>query len=136
VRKLVEARIREILIVTGTEHMGDVVGLLGSGVDFGCEFTYRVQDQAGGIAQVNRAVEQMDQVTQSNAALVEQAATAAASLQEQAARLMESVSVFKLDGEAAPAPPGRQAQIIAMQARPGAAPRAGVPGPRPLIAVR
>ena len=51
VRKLVEARIREILIVTGTEHMGDVVGLLGSGTDFGCEFTYRVQDQAGGIAQ-------------------------------------------------------------------------------------
>jgi len=51
VRKLVEAKIREILIVTGTEHMGDVVGLLGSGTDFGCEFTYRVQDQAGGIAQ-------------------------------------------------------------------------------------
>ncbi len=51
VRKLVEANIREILIVTGTEHMGDVVGLLGSGTDFGCEFTYRVQDQAGGIAQ-------------------------------------------------------------------------------------
>jgi ADP-glucose pyrophosphorylase len=51
VRKLVEAGIREILIVTGTEHMGDVVGLLGSGTDFGCEFTYRVQDQAGGIAQ-------------------------------------------------------------------------------------
>ena len=51
VRKLVEARIREILIVTGTEHMGDVVGLLGSGGDFGCEFTYRVQDESGGIAQ-------------------------------------------------------------------------------------
>jgi glucose-1-phosphate thymidylyltransferase len=51
VRKLVEAGIREILIVTGTEHMGAVVGLLGSGKDFGCEFTYRVQDEAGGIAQ-------------------------------------------------------------------------------------
>jgi glucose-1-phosphate thymidylyltransferase len=51
VRKLREARIREILIVTGTDHMGDVVGLLGSGKDFGCEFTYRVQDEAGGIAQ-------------------------------------------------------------------------------------
>ena len=51
VRKLVQAGIREILIVTGTDHMGDVVGLLGSGKDFGCEFTYRVQDQAGGIAQ-------------------------------------------------------------------------------------
>jgi glucose-1-phosphate thymidylyltransferase len=39
------------LIVTGTEHMGDVVSLLGSGKDFSCEFTYRVQDEAGGIAQ-------------------------------------------------------------------------------------
>jgi glucose-1-phosphate thymidylyltransferase len=51
VRKLVEAGIKEILIVTGTDHMGDVVGLLGSGREFGCEFTYRVQDEAGGIAQ-------------------------------------------------------------------------------------
>jgi glucose-1-phosphate thymidylyltransferase len=51
VKKLVEAGIREILIVTGTEHMGDVVSLLGSGKEFGCEFTYRVQDEAGGIAQ-------------------------------------------------------------------------------------
>ena len=51
VKKLVEAGIREILIVTGTEHMGAVVSLLGSGKDFGCEFTYRVQDEAGGIAQ-------------------------------------------------------------------------------------
>src|SRR6202162_1514189 len=51
VKKLVEAGVTEILIVTGTDHMGDVVGLLGSGKDFGCEFTYRVQDEAGGIAQ-------------------------------------------------------------------------------------
>jgi glucose-1-phosphate thymidylyltransferase len=51
VRKLLEAGITEILIVTGTEHMGDVVALLGSGRELGCEFTYRVQDQAGGIAQ-------------------------------------------------------------------------------------
>jgi len=51
VKKLIEAGIREILIVTGTEHMGDVVSLLGSGHELNCEFTYRVQDQAGGIAQ-------------------------------------------------------------------------------------
>jgi glucose-1-phosphate thymidylyltransferase len=49
--KLKEAGIDEILIVTGTEHMGDVVGCLGSGKDFGCRFTYKVQDEAGGIAQ-------------------------------------------------------------------------------------
>src|SRR4051812_10579314 len=51
IEKLTGAGIAEILIVTGTEHMGDVVGLLGSGREFGCRFTYKVQDEAGGIAQ-------------------------------------------------------------------------------------
>ena len=51
VKKLTEAGIGEILVVTGVEHMGDVVNLLGSGKDFGCRFTYKVQDEAGGIAQ-------------------------------------------------------------------------------------
>lgn len=51
VDKLVSAGVNEILIVTGVEHMGDVVNLLGSGKDFGCRFTYKVQDEAGGIAQ-------------------------------------------------------------------------------------
>ncbi len=51
VGKLCEAGIDEILIVTGVEHMGEVVNLLGSGKDFGCRFTYKVQDEAGGIAQ-------------------------------------------------------------------------------------
>jgi glucose-1-phosphate thymidylyltransferase len=51
VQKLTEAGIDEILVVTGVEHMGDVVNLLGSGREFGCRFTYKVQDEAGGIAQ-------------------------------------------------------------------------------------
>ena len=51
VRKLTEAGIEEILIVTGVDHMGDVVNLLGSGKEFSCRFTYKVQDEAGGIAQ-------------------------------------------------------------------------------------
>jgi glucose-1-phosphate thymidylyltransferase len=51
IEKLTGAGIEEILIVTGTEHMGDVVNLLGSGKDFGCRFTYKVQEEAGGIAQ-------------------------------------------------------------------------------------
>ena len=51
IQKLTQAGIQEILIVTGTEHMGDVVGLLGSGKDYGCRFTFKVQDEAGGIAQ-------------------------------------------------------------------------------------
>ena len=51
IEKLRAAGITEILVVTGTEHMGDVVGLLGSGKDYGCRFTFKVQDEAGGIAQ-------------------------------------------------------------------------------------
>jgi glucose-1-phosphate thymidylyltransferase len=51
IEKLTGSGIEEVLIVTGNEHMGDVVNLLGSGKDFNCRFTYKVQDEAGGIAQ-------------------------------------------------------------------------------------
>lgn len=51
VDKLISAGIHDILIVTGTEHVGAVVTYFGSGRDRGCEFTYRVQDKAGGIAE-------------------------------------------------------------------------------------
>jgi glucose-1-phosphate thymidylyltransferase len=50
IRKMVEASVTQILIVTSTEHMGDIVNQLGSGLEFGCEFTYRVQEHAKGIA--------------------------------------------------------------------------------------
>jgi glucose-1-phosphate thymidylyltransferase len=50
-KKLIGAGIRDILIVSGTEHMGDFTELLGSGRNLGCSLTYRVQDEAGGIAQ-------------------------------------------------------------------------------------
>jgi glucose-1-phosphate thymidylyltransferase len=51
IEKFINAGIKDILIVTGLEHMGSVVNLLGSGKDFKCRFTYKVQDEAGGIAQ-------------------------------------------------------------------------------------
>ncbi|MEW9672175.1 sugar phosphate nucleotidyltransferase [Ammoniphilus sp. 3BR4] len=51
VYKLSEAGISDILIISGREHMGDMVKLMGSGSEFGVSFTYRVQDQAGGIAE-------------------------------------------------------------------------------------
>jgi glucose-1-phosphate thymidylyltransferase len=50
-KKLVGAGISDVLLVSGTEHMGDFVELLGSGKDHQCRLTYRVQDEAGGIAQ-------------------------------------------------------------------------------------
>ncbi len=50
-KKIVGCGIRDVLLVSGTEHMGDFVELLGSGKDHQCALTYRVQDEAGGIAQ-------------------------------------------------------------------------------------
>lgn len=51
VEKVVETGIKDILITTGTEHIGGVVSALGSGDQFGVDFTYKVQDKPGGIAQ-------------------------------------------------------------------------------------
>lgn len=48
---LIKSGIKEILIVTGRENCGDFMRLLGSGKELGCEFTYKIQDEAGGIAQ-------------------------------------------------------------------------------------
>jgi methyl-accepting chemotaxis protein len=68
-------------------------------------------EQASGITEVNQAVTQMDDVTQQNAALVEQAAAAAASLQDQAVKLSAAVAVFTLDplASAQPAAPDEEA---------------------------
>ena len=57
-------------------------------------------EQSAGIEQVNQAISQMDQVTQQNAALVEEAAAAASSLQERAVELVDVVAVFRLRGDA------------------------------------
>ncbi len=60
------------------------------------EITAASQEQSDGIGQVNTAVAQMDDVTQQNAALVEEASAAAESMQEQAQVLIRAVSLFKL----------------------------------------
>ncbi|MDG0873650.1 sugar phosphate nucleotidyltransferase [Paenibacillus thiaminolyticus] len=56
--KLKQVGLTDILIITGKEHMGDVVSLLGSGSQMGVSFTYKVQDEAGGIAQALGLAEQ------------------------------------------------------------------------------
>jgi glucose-1-phosphate thymidylyltransferase len=50
IRQMASADITDILVITSTEHMGDVVNCLGSGKELGCSFTYKVQEEAGGIA--------------------------------------------------------------------------------------
>jgi methyl-accepting chemotaxis protein len=71
--------------------------------DIMSEITAASQEQSSGIEEVNHAIAQMDEMTQQNAALVEQAAAAAHSMQEQAGMLAQAVSVFKLETSAAPA---------------------------------
>jgi methyl-accepting chemotaxis protein len=66
--------------------------------DIMAEITAASLEQTAGIEQVNQAIGQMDQVTQQNAALVEEAAAASESMQDQAAKLAQVVSVFKVDG--------------------------------------
>jgi methyl-accepting chemotaxis protein len=61
------------------------------------EISAASNEQAMGVAQVGEAVKQMDEVTQQNAALVEEMAAAASSLKNQSSDLVEAVSVFKLD---------------------------------------
>ncbi|ASU40306.1 methyl-accepting chemotaxis protein [Herbaspirillum sp. meg3] len=73
-------------VVASVKRVTDVMG----------EITAASQEQSDGIEQVNQAITQMDQTTQQNAALVEQAAAAAQSLQDQAGRLSQVVSVFKI----------------------------------------
>lgn len=50
VEKVVRAGIEEILVITGTEHSGQIFNFLGSGVDYGCKFTFKVQDRPDGIS--------------------------------------------------------------------------------------
>ncbi|MBB5403853.1 methyl-accepting chemotaxis protein [Paraburkholderia youngii] len=61
------------------------------------EITAASREQHLGIEQVNQAIVQMDKVTQQNAALVEQAAAAASSLQEQSGTLVQQVAAFAVD---------------------------------------
>ncbi len=86
------------LVAQAGETMEEVVASVRRVTDVMGEITSASQEQSTGIEEVNRAITQMDETTQQNAALVEQAAAAAQSLQEQAGRLLGAVGVFRLDG--------------------------------------
>ncbi|MCH4595681.1 methyl-accepting chemotaxis protein [Achromobacter xylosoxidans] len=119
-------------IVASVKRVTDIMG----------EISAASEEQSSGIDQVNRAVSQMDEVTQQNAALVEEAAAAAGSLQEQAQRLAEAVAVFKINaGEVIEVPARQLAQhrsaprVAAPQAEtvaptPAPAPTAAAPAAR------
>lgn len=78
--------------------MGDIVASVRQVNDIIGRISVASTEQADGIAEVNKAVGQMDGMTQQNAALVEQAAAAAESLHEQTVNLAKAVSIFKFEG--------------------------------------
>jgi methyl-accepting chemotaxis protein len=78
--------------------MAEVVNAVKRVTDIMGEISAASTEQSLGIEQVNRAITQMDETTQQNAALVEEAAAAAESLQDQAASLSQAVAVFKIQG--------------------------------------
>ncbi|MGJ9419519.1 methyl-accepting chemotaxis protein [Massilia sp. CMS3.1] len=83
-------------IVESVRRVTDIMG----------EITAASAEQTAGIEQINEAINQMDQVTQQNAALVEEAAAASASMQEQAANLTRAVGVFQVGGGELAVPAG------------------------------
>ncbi|WP_343653226.1 methyl-accepting chemotaxis protein [Herbaspirillum sp.] len=84
------------LVTEAGATMQDIVESVRRVTDIIGEITSASQEQTTGIEQINEAITQMDDVTQKNAALVEEAAAASQSLQDQASILMQTVSVFKL----------------------------------------
>jgi len=84
------------LVSEAGETMGEIVQQVKRVTDLIAEISHATQEQSSGISQVGHAVTQLDQVTQQNAALVEESAAAAESLKHQAASLAQVVSVFKV----------------------------------------
>jgi len=108
IKVLVETSVRTVadgsrLVDEAGRTMGEVVEAADRVRDVIGHITAASDEQSAGIGQVNTAIAQMDQTTQRNAALVEQAAAAADSMREQAQRLVDTVSVFKLEAVAEPA---------------------------------
>ncbi|MBI3481169.1 MAG: chemotaxis protein, partial [Nitrosomonadales bacterium] len=88
------------LVAQAGQTMEEIVSSIRRVTDIMSEITAASAEQSQGIEQVNTAITQMDEVTQQNAALVEEAAAAAESLEEQAQNLAVAVGTFKVDGRA------------------------------------
>ncbi|MEC4768586.1 methyl-accepting chemotaxis protein [Halomonas sp. CUBES01] len=120
IKTLIEASSSQVkegsaLVESAGDTMRDVVSSVRRVTDIMDEISSASQEQSAGIEQVNQAITQMDEVTQQNAALVQEASSAASSLEEQAAKLESVVSAFRLaEGESRT----QHAPLTAPQAQP------------------
>ncbi|RQZ59752.1 methyl-accepting chemotaxis protein [Burkholderia cepacia] len=106
IRELISQSVRKIedgshIANNAGDTMSEVTHAISRVTDIMGEIAAASSEQSRGIEQVNLAITQMDEVTQQNAALVEQAAAASKSLEEQGNRLAEAVSLFRLDARMA-----------------------------------
>jgi methyl-accepting chemotaxis protein len=127
IKELINASVANVdtgsrLVNDAGQTMGDIVSSIQRVTDIMGEITSASQEQTLGIEQINAAIAQMDEVTQQNAALVEQAAAASQSMQEQAGNLATVVGFFKTGTHAVAAAAVRRAAPV----------RAAVPASAPL----
>jgi methyl-accepting chemotaxis protein len=102
IKALIEESVQRVesgsqLVAEAGAAMREIVGAVKQVTEIIDTIATASQEQSGGIDQVNQAMSQIDSVTQQNAALVEEAAAAAASLQDQASQLTSAVVAFKID---------------------------------------
>jgi len=133
IKGLIEGSVAQVqegstLVEQAGETMQEVVAAVRRVTDIMDEISAASQEQSDGIEQVNQAVGQMDQVTQQNASLVQEASAASSSLEEQANRLEQAVAVFKLTGSQPASMPTHDQAHPPAPARP--APLSQAPTPR------
>ncbi|MEA5124994.1 methyl-accepting chemotaxis protein [Xanthomonas floridensis] len=126
-----------VLVHSAGKTMGEIVSSVQRVTDIMGEISAASQEQSAGIEQVNQTVTQMDETTQQNAALVEEATAAARALEDQAVGLTEAVAVFKTDaGQVQPAAHVaalRPAVTPALKAQVAAAGRTAASKPRAVV---
>ncbi|MFN3375569.1 MAG: methyl-accepting chemotaxis protein [Burkholderiaceae bacterium] len=149
IKSLIHASVEKVesgssLVANAGETMNEIVASVQRVADIIGEIRAATMEQSQGIAQVNTAMNQLDQMTQQNSALVEESTAAADSLREQALKLTEVVALFRVGGGAdsprpaaaprptparAPLPAGKPKAAVSPVAKPAAAlpPKASKP---------
>ena len=132
IKVLISNSVQQVEIGTGLVQqaggtMDEVVNSVKHVTDIVSEISAASQEQSKGIMQVNESITQMDAVTQQNAALVEEAASAAQSLQDQAANLARAVSAFTLDNTPSVVAPVRPRRSIDISPKAAALTKKPVP---------
>jgi len=120
-----------VLVDQAGATMTEVVGSIRRVNDIMGEISAASTEQSQGVGQIGEAIQQMDQVTQQNAALVEEMAAAASSLKSQAQELVSTVAVFKLSSNASYDGTARQEAAHAPNAIKNPERRVLTPPPKP-----